>query len=125
MVGPLDSDETLRVLGRFKNAVGMLDADNFVRRRMQDEQGLVQFADGTAQVVFLEVFQKLTLNPEFPAGHNYFGFAFRLNLRRAIGEKWAEVTGIARSSDCNYCRRLGDAACRGQDRRTSQAVPNE
>lgn len=125
MVGLLDSDKALGMIRRLENAMRVLDADHLVNRRMQDEQSSAQFTDDPAQVMLLEIFQKLTLDTEFPSRQNYFGFTLRLNPRHRSIEKWTEVTGIARSSNRNYSLRLGNAMCRSQDSGPSQAVPNE
>ena len=46
MVGAWDRNETLRVIRSFEYAMGMVNRDGLVRRRVQNQEGTVEFANG-------------------------------------------------------------------------------
>ncbi len=80
MVGVVQRDKALRMLGGLKDAGRVIDANGGVTRPVEDEQRLAKISDSRLQLVPLDVIQKLLLDAERTADQQHFGLALGFDL---------------------------------------------
>ena len=80
VVGVIEGEEALGVLGRRENMRGVVDADRLVPGPVEDEQRLAQVADGGTHVVRRGIVQEVLLDAERPAAEGHLGLPLGLDL---------------------------------------------
>src|ERR1043165_1410843 len=77
MIGIVQRDKTFGMFRRRENARGIVDADNVIDRRMEDEQRFAQIFQMLAELPFGDVVEELALDAEGPPGDRNFDFTLR------------------------------------------------
>lgn len=102
MIGAVERNETLWVLGGGEDVAGVLDPYHLVGGRMEDEQRATQRANAWRQVLLGNVVQKRASNAKRPAGERDLDLALRRDLRQPLLEQAGDVTGIIRRGDRHH-----------------------
>ncbi len=87
MVGGVERDEALRVLRRREYSRGVVDADDCVARRVHHHERSSQPRDDLAELLFLDVVEKLLPDAERAAGDVDHRFAFGFDRVERIFEQ--------------------------------------
>src|SRR5262249_28162644 len=95
------------------------------RRRVKDEQRLVQIGNARKQFVFGEIVHEGTADAKLPACEGSFDLALGGDFVEALLEKAGHVGGIARRGDRYYGARLGNLGGRREHGRAAEAVADE
>jgi len=80
VIGAVERNEALRMLGGGKNVAGIVDADSVVGRRMEDQQRLVQCRDMPGEILLRDVVEERAADAEGAAGERDFDLAFAADL---------------------------------------------
>ena len=125
VVGIVERNEALGVLRRTKDARGVVDADDLVERRMEDEQRPPKHGDVRGQLVPLDVVEKLPANAERPPNEQHLRLAPRLDLRHRRLKQPDDVRRLGGGGDGAHRPRLADALGRVQHRRSAETVADQ
>ncbi len=124
MIGSGKRDETFRVLRRTENTTCILNTDDLIRRRMEDEQGPVQGGDALLQLLLGDIVEKRPAYAKRAATERHVNVTARA-LRAATPHQPGDVGGIAGRGDRDHSARFGHVFCRGEHSRSAQAVPDQ
>ena len=125
VIGACERYEAFRVLGSGKDAARVLNADDLVRRRMEDKQCLAQIGNAREELVFGEVVHEGTADVKSTACEHGLDLARGGDFVEAVLEQAGHMGGIAGRSDGCHGARLGYLASRREHRGTPEAVADE
>ena len=125
MVGAGQRHEALGVSRRGKDMARILDAHQFVGRRMKDEQRFAQIGNSIAQLLPGNVVEEGAANPEWATGERDFQLASGADLHDVILQQADDVGRIAGCADGHHRTRLRHLGSRRQHRRAAETVANE
>ncbi len=120
MIGIVERDEALGMLGGLEDAGGVYDADGGVDGRMKDQERFLHGCDVAFQLLPFEIFQELQLDAKRPPGEQHLGLAFGLDFGPGFLEKIGYVGRIGRCPDGADGFGLGHPAGCGQNRRAAK-----
>src|SRR5437764_54267 len=103
----------------------VVDADDLVTRRMEDEKRLSQGADVLRRIVMLEILQELSADREGPAADVHVRFTGGDDLFLAAHEEVLDVLWIIRRADDCDGARFVDVMCSGEHCSPAEAVPDQ
>jgi hypothetical protein len=87
VVGIFERDEALGMPGGGEDLAGVLDADDLVAWREEDDQRLPEPGSMVPQLLPGDIVQELFLDPKAPAGDGYLGLALGFDLRSCACEQ--------------------------------------
>ena len=125
MVGLVQRHEALRVFGRREDRGRVLDADDPVDRRMQDEQRLAHGSDTLGEPGGAHVVDELAADPEASPAELHRGLSIALDLGKARTEILQHVARIGRSADRDDRTCFRNIPGRGQDRGTAERMADQ
>ena len=125
MIGVVERDEALRVLGGVEDAPGVVDGDELVRRSVEDKERSVQLPDRVREVLRVRVLEQLTADGEATAADldAHLFRAFELGDR--IGEQPGQLCRVERRADRDHRDRFGYLGGGGKDSGAAEAVSDE
>ena len=126
VVGVVEGDEALGVLGGGEDGGGVVDADDRVQRGVEDEECAAEIADGVrSSLAGGDVLEKGALDGEGAAAERHLGLALGLD----VGERAAEIVGdvgrVGGGADGDDGLGAGDLAGGGEHGGTAQAVADQ
>ena len=99
MVGIVERNEALRVLGREIDFLCVVDADDVVDRRMEDQQGAPQMRDDVAELLRADVVEELLFDAKRTSDERNFRLALRFDAADIIAEIIGDMARIGRRTD--------------------------
>ena len=125
MIGLVEGDEALGVLGRDEDGTSVVDGDGLVERRVEDQERLAQAGDTLGQALTLDILQELLLDAEGPAGEQHLGLAGPFDLVPRAGEVVCHMGRVGRGTDGRHRLGVGDVAGGSQHSSATQAVADQ
>ena len=99
MIRLAEGDEALGMGCRFVDAASVLDRDDVVVRRMEDEERAFQPADGREHALPAQIVEELPFDSEALSGDRELGLTVLLDLRDPAQQFPAQLEGVARGTD--------------------------
>ena len=125
MVGAIQRDETLGMLGGVVDRGGVLDPDRRIDRRMEHHQRLLHAGNAVGQVLLGNVLQKLLFDGELPASERDLRLAVLFDAVQIGGEIVHHMGRIGRRADGGDRLHFRDVASGGQHRRAAQRMADQ
>src|SRR5687767_6853804 len=100
MVGLVQRDKALGMLGCQEKTLGVRDPDGAIQGGVEEKQRLVQLGEGPLEVILREVVEELLPDAEGASSSEVdLGFSPGFELGREADQGVAQVLGVARSGD--------------------------
>jgi hypothetical protein len=125
VIGAGERDEAFRMLGRRKDAACVVDGDDLVGRRMEDEQRLAQIGDALHEFMFGEVVDESAADAKLPARQRGLDLALGGDFLEPILEQPGDVGRIAGRGDGHHRARLRHLGRRREHGGAAEAVADE
>ena len=125
MIGAGERHETLGMLGALENARGTVDADQFVGRRVEHQQGLAQVRHAIHQRLLGDILEEFAPDAERPARQQDLDLALRADGVDVLLEQAGDVRGIGRRGNRHHGARFGDAMRSREHSRATEAVADQ
>jgi len=122
VVGIVQGDEALRMLGGIVEGLGVLDSHRFVERGVHDQQGSVQGGQQLGQVLTGNVFQKMLANGERPTPQSHLRLTLSLDRFALVVEVMGDVCGVGGGAERGHGPHAIQARGGDDGRRTPQGV---
>ena len=125
MIGVVERDEALRVERGVEDATGVVDRDELVRRRMEDEERSVEFPDRLGEVLRVRVLEQLATDGEATASDLDAHLFLALEFGNRVDEQPGQVCGVERRADRCDCDGFWDPGGSGEDGGAAEAVSHQ
>jgi hypothetical protein len=125
MIGAGERDEAFRMLCRRKDMAGIVDADRFISRRVKNQKRLAQLGNTHGEILPGNVVKQGAADAEGSAGEPHLDLAFGFYFFDAFAEQADHMRWIGWRGNGYDRTRLGNAVCRGEHRRTAEAVADQ
>ena len=125
MIGVVEGDEALGMLGGLEDRAGVLDADDLVARGVEDQQSLAELSQFLGAVLVGDVIEKLLPDAERPSHEQHLRLALGLDLRPLVGEEMGDMGRIGGRADGGDGNRFRHTMGGGQHGRAAEAVADQ
>ena len=125
VIGAGERDEAFGMLGRGEDAARIVDADDLVGRRVEDQQCLAQIGNAIDELVLGEIVDEAAADAKLPTRQRRFDLALGADFVETVLEQAGHVGGIAGRGDRHHRARLRHFGGGGEHRRAAEAVADE
>src|SRR5262249_41220164 len=125
VIGASERDEAFRMLRCGEDAARIVDADDLVGRRVEDQQCLAQVGNAIEELMLGEVVDEIAADAKLPTREGRLDLTLGADLVETILEQAGHVGGIAGCGDRHHRARLRHLGGGGEHRGAAEAVADE
>ena len=125
VIGAGERDEAFGMLGRGEDAARIVDADDLVGRRVEDQQCLAQIGNAIDELMLGEIVDEAAADAKLPTREGRFDLALGADFVETVLEQAGHVGGIAGRGDRHHRACLRHLGGGGEHRRAAEAVADE